>query len=561
MAITMPNTRSGAQHNAHNEANDIDVSLGNMQEDQNGQIQELTFGTFSSPGHDDGVGSGNRQFTPGKSVSKTVTDTIVGEHEHTIVGYSLIKGIGDGEPIASERFEVGGHEWVLLFYPDGKRSSAEAQHAMHAVNQGTPNGVGVIVNRDGAPEQRPQMAIPMGGDPISRRETAEEGAIRMPNIAATAVSPEEILTPSVLSVQRPFHDTGNEYCALFVALIGETDSPQGVVSTSEGRVVRAFHRFTLVDQTNRGLDVSKGRRRDQGAVKISCARQDPNARNCHGYRKFVKKSILEDPGRGLLVNDTIVIKYQIELVVSTGGALSRQVAAPKPSKAVVVPPPNLGMNLLQLFEDRMSPDVVFDVDGLKIPAHKIILSARSPVFKALLTGPMKEGQQDSVTIQDVRAPVFKILLYFAYADKLPTELQDSKLDVPMAQHLLAAADRFQLLRLRCICEQRLCDSVAVDTVATTLALAEQNNARELKRVCLEFVSKHLQAVMSTEGYEYMIKTCPQLQSELLSVIATTPPTVSHYRSRTHIGGQSNARNEDSSGGDLITHRRVRPRRE
>lgn len=85
----------------------------------------------------------------GKSLSKTVTDTItgpifvlclcrcapylnscypaadwhrcfrgltalsgVGEHEHTIVGYSLVKGIGDGEPIASERFSVGGHEWV-----------------------------------------------------------------------------------------------------------------------------------------------------------------------------------------------------------------------------------------------------------------------------------------------------------------------------------------------------------------------------------------------------------------------------------------------------------------
>ena len=37
-----------------------------------------------------------------------------GEHEHTIVGYSLVKGIGDGEPIASERFIVGGHEWVRL---------------------------------------------------------------------------------------------------------------------------------------------------------------------------------------------------------------------------------------------------------------------------------------------------------------------------------------------------------------------------------------------------------------------------------------------------------------
>jgi hypothetical protein len=48
-----------------------------------------------------------------------------GEHEHVISGYSLLKGIGDGEPIASDRFAVGGHEWVLLFYPDGKRSTSD----------------------------------------------------------------------------------------------------------------------------------------------------------------------------------------------------------------------------------------------------------------------------------------------------------------------------------------------------------------------------------------------------------------------------------------------------
>lgn len=54
---------------------------------------------------------------------------------------------------------------------------------------------------------------------------------------------------------------------------GESDAPQGVVNTSDGRVVRAFHRFTLVDQNGTGHDLTKGRRRDQGAVKISCARQ------------------------------------------------------------------------------------------------------------------------------------------------------------------------------------------------------------------------------------------------------------------------------------------------
>ena len=108
-----------------------------------------------------------------------------GEHEHVISGYSLLKGIGDGEPIASDRFTVGGHEWVLLFYPDGKRSISETQ-----------------------------QAPPPNDDP---------------------------------------------YAALFVALIGEGPRPQGVVHSSSGRVVRAFHRFTLVDQTGTGnRDITKG---------------------------------------------------------------------------------------------------------------------------------------------------------------------------------------------------------------------------------------------------------------------------------------------------------------
>ena len=48
-------------------------------------------------------------------------------------------------------------------------------------------------------------------------------------------------------------------------------------------------------------------------------------------------------------------------------------------------------------------------------------------------------------------------------------------------------------------------------MATTLSLAEQNHAEELKRVCLEFVSRNLQAVMLSEGYQHMVNSCPQLQ--------------------------------------------------
>lgn len=446
--------------------------------------------------------------------SKTVTITITGEHEHVISGYSLLKGIGDGEPIASDRFTVGGHEWVLLFYPDGKRSTSD------------------------------------------------------PNAPATADDP---------------------YAALFVALIGEGPRPQGVVTSVNGRVVRAFHRFTLVDQSENGnRHVTKGRQRDQGAVKISCARQDPNARNCHGYRKFVRRSVLESPNNGYLKHDTIVIRYEIELVVTSGGALNRpKQLAPAVDVSAF---PTLGDQIKALLtSDAEKTDVVFEVERQRFPAHSLVVAARSSAFRAMLrTGAeMREGSEGVIRIGDVRAPVFRVLLAFLYSDELPdgtgrntshefavrrgdgeddaslartaadgvgrsapgaawrhpgasgvpAEGTDRdrvfgnrgghgrgyndtpEMDVAMTQHLLVAADRFDLTRLRAMCEAKLCDTVEVETAATTLALAEQNNALALKQACLQFVASHLGEVMLTEGYKHMEQSCPNLAGELLKTVA------------------------------------------
>ncbi len=51
--------------------------------------------------------------------------------------------------------------------------------------------------------------------------------------------------------------------------------------------------------------------------------------------------------------------------------------------------------------------------------HNCAPQVRSPVFKALLDAPMREGKEGVVTIQDVRAPVFRTLLHFVYTDSLP----------------------------------------------------------------------------------------------------------------------------------------------
>jgi speckle-type POZ protein len=58
----------------------------------------------------------------------------------------------------------------------------------------------------------------------------------------------------------------------------------------------------------------------------------------------------------------------------------------------------------------------------------------------------------------------------------------------MAQHLLTVADLYALDRLRMPSEAKLCENVAINTVATTLAMAEQHHCFQLKNVCLRFIS-------------------------------------------------------------------------
>ncbi|GAB4859910.1 BTB/POZ and MATH domain-containing protein 4 [Ancistrocladus abbreviatus] len=58
-------------------------------------------------------------LTPPTS-SRSVTETVKGSHKFVIQGYSLAKGMGIGKHIASDNFTVGGYQWAIYFYPDGK---------------------------------------------------------------------------------------------------------------------------------------------------------------------------------------------------------------------------------------------------------------------------------------------------------------------------------------------------------------------------------------------------------------------------------------------------------
>jgi speckle-type POZ protein len=61
-----------------------------------------------------------RDMAASPTSSRSVTQTVNGSHRFVIQGFSLAKGMGVGKHIASETFTVGGYQWAIYFYPDGK---------------------------------------------------------------------------------------------------------------------------------------------------------------------------------------------------------------------------------------------------------------------------------------------------------------------------------------------------------------------------------------------------------------------------------------------------------
>ncbi|CAL4899266.1 unnamed protein product [Urochloa decumbens] len=194
----------------------------------------------------------------------------------------------------------------------------------------------------------------------------------------------------------------------------------------------------------------------------------------------------------------------------------------RPEEAIPVPAPDLHRHLGELFRREAGADVTFTVSsGESFAAHKGVLAVWSPVFMAKFFGQMREKKDDAqvVEILDMDAAVLKAMLGFIYTDEVLELEEKAEDEMTLAQHLLVAADKYGLDRLKVMCERRLALGLEVGMVASTLALAERHNCPRLKAKCIEFIAggslENLEAVLGTEGCKDLVASSPSVLAELL----------------------------------------------
>ncbi|KAK3124699.1 hypothetical protein QOZ80_7BG0590860 [Eleusine coracana subsp. coracana] len=217
-----------------------------------------------------------------------------------------------------------------------------------------------------------------------------------------------------------------------------------------------------------------------------------------GWRQFVSRTELED---AYLTDGYFSFVCAIMVVCDS---------------SIPVPPSDIGSQFSDLLDSTDGVDVSFIVDGETFHAHRAVLAARSPVFRAELLGSMAEATLSSIPLHEITPATFRIMLRFMYTDALPGDDEFGDSPSQMMQNLLAAADRYALDRLKLLCAQKLLEDVSVDTVAATVACAEMYNCLELKSKCFDFFAaeENFKRAVLTKGFVELVQKFPSIMVEL-----------------------------------------------
>ncbi|XP_065204497.1 speckle-type POZ protein-like [Planococcus citri] len=227
-----------------------------------------------------------------------------------------------------------------------------------------------------------------------------------------------------------------------------------------------------------------------------------------GYPRYLERNYLFDKSDQLLPGDRLTIYCEVTFakvsdICNTSGQLD--------ASQLKTTNCNLSDNLQTLVMNEELSDVKFRIKGKDIPAHKAILAARSPVFAAMLKHDMQEGLSNCIEITDIDQPVFEELLWYIYTGKAP-RLKE------LAAKLLVAADKYDIERLKVICEEALCSDLTLKNSTEYLILADLYRADRLKSQAIHYTRMHAPNILKTSAWKTAVSMYPHIAYDICNTM-------------------------------------------
>jgi len=229
--------------------------------------------------------------------------------------------------------------------------------------------------------------------------------------------------------------------------------------------------------------------------------------------EFVLYDDLFDGEKNLLHDDTLKIVCEIHVFTNEISYVDSWLYHPMKPVVNHDIEHTLLKDLKRMLDTGRSSDVTLVAnDGQEFPAHMSILSSRSPVFAAMFERDTKEKQEKRVIIDDLSSKAVAGLLEFMYTDAVS--------DITtLAPELLPAANKYDISRMKTLCEEAMASDLKTDNAAEFLFLADLHDAKQLLGQTKQFTVTHLHDVKKTDGWKKLQIERPQLKEEVFDELA------------------------------------------
>ncbi|KAL9879720.1 BTB/POZ domain-containing protein 9-like [Glossina fuscipes fuscipes] len=166
------------------------------------------------------------------------------------------------------------------------------------------------------------------------------------------------------------------------------------------------------------------------------------------------------------------------------------------------------VELTELFSAQMAQlclnedysDVTFIVENQRLPAHRVMLAARSEYFRALLYGGLSESTQKDIHLK-VPVEAFKALLRYIYSGHLFL----SQMDEDNILDTLGLANQYGLTELELAISDYLVQYLALNNACAILDAARLYNLEKLTKVCLTFMDRNAADILQHETFKNLSK--------------------------------------------------------
>jgi speckle-type POZ protein len=159
----------------------------------------------------------------------------------------------------------------------------------------------------------------------------------------------------------------------------------------------------------------------------------------------------------------------------------------------------------------VSGDIILQGDGeRRFPAHRSLLSARSPILAAMIKVHEQQGHSETEDTQEkclelpgLSDEILQELLRYMYTDRV------NNLDTT-ASTLLPVAESYHLPGLKLLCERTLVETITPESVASLLLLADQFGCDSLKRAALAYCEDNAASIKKSLAWKVMEIVNPDL---------------------------------------------------